>query len=137
MGSEAEDIMASFGLTEEQQNTYTTVKEKFNGYLPKRNVIFERAKFNQLLQLEGECVDTFMTALHKLAENCKFGNLHDEMIRDRIVVGLRDHRLSEKLQLDAELTLEKAITSASGAKQSNLSSQWYVVQTHKMHVLTQ
>ena len=30
------------------------------------------------------------------------------MIRDRIVVGIRDSRLSEKLQLDAELTLKKA-----------------------------
>ena len=32
------------------------------------------------------------------------------MIRDRIVVGLRDAKLSEKLQLDPELTLEKAVT---------------------------
>ena len=30
------------------------------------------------------------------------------MIRDRLVVGIRDHRLSERLQLDLELTLEKA-----------------------------
>ena len=30
------------------------------------------------------------------------------MIRDRLVVGIRDMALSEKLQLDAELTLEKA-----------------------------
>ena len=33
------------------------------------------------------------------------------MMRDRIVVGLADQKLSEKLQLDAELTLEKAIHS--------------------------
>ena len=32
------------------------------------------------------------------------------MIRDRIVVGLRDRKLSERLQLEADLTLEKAIT---------------------------
>ena len=30
------------------------------------------------------------------------------MIRDRLVVGIRDNALSERLQLDAELTLEKA-----------------------------
>ena len=34
------------------------------------------------------------------------------MIRDRIVVGLRDVALSEKLQTDPELTLNKAITMA-------------------------
>ena len=43
-------------------------------------------------------------------------DLHDEMIRDRIVVGLRDARLSEKLQLDPELTLEKAVTQVRQAE---------------------
>ncbi|KAL5016990.1 hypothetical protein ScPMuIL_006579 [Solemya velum] len=31
------------------------------------------------------------------------------MIRDRIVVGIRDSKMSEKLQLDPNLTLEKAV----------------------------
>ena len=38
------------------------------------------------------------------------------MIRDRIVVGLRDAALSEKLQLDSKLTLEKAVTIVWKAK---------------------
>ena len=33
------------------------------------------------------------------------------MIRDRIVVGLLDDALSEKLQLDSRLTLETAVTN--------------------------
>ena len=37
-----------------------------------------------------------------------FGNLHDDMIRDRIVVGIKDTVLSERMQLDDDLTLEKA-----------------------------
>ena len=54
----------------------------------------------------------FIMALHGLVEYCNFHELHDETIRDRIVVGLRDTTLSEKFQLDAELTLEKAVTTA-------------------------
>ena len=61
-------------------------------------MIFERAKFNQRIQRENKPVDAFITDLHKLAQNCSYGALHDEMIRDRIVVGLRDKALSEKLQ---------------------------------------
>ena len=53
-----------------------------------RKVIFERAKFGKRRQEEGKIVDTFITALHTLAEHCNFGSLADEMIRDRIVVGL-------------------------------------------------
>ena len=54
-------------------------------------------------------MDDFITDVYALAEHCGYGDLHDEMVHDRIVVGIRDSRLSEKLQLDPNLTLEKAI----------------------------
>ena len=113
MGIEAYDILYSFGLTDAQKKEYATVVSSFERYfVKKRNVIYERARFNQRKQLEGESVDTFITALHSLAEHCMYGELRDEMIQDRIVVGLLDTALSEKLQLDPELTLEKAMTTA-------------------------
>ena len=46
--------------------------------------------------------------LYRLAESCDYGDLKDEMIRDRLVVGIRDVVLSRQLQLDPDLTLEKA-----------------------------
>ena len=47
MGDEADDILSSFGLTEEQKREYATVKDRFEKYfVKKRNSIFERAKFN-------------------------------------------------------------------------------------------
>ena len=101
MGDRADDILRSFRLTEEESKTYKTVKEKFDSYFIKRhNTIFERARFNLRKQEQGESVDAFVTALYELAEHCSYGELHDEMIRDRIVVGIKDPRLSEKLQLD-------------------------------------
>ena len=53
-------------------------------------------------------MEQFITSLYNLAENCEYGEMKGEMIRDRIVVGTRDRALSEQLQLDTELTLEKA-----------------------------
>ena len=109
MGDEADDVLRSFNLTEDQQKEYNVVKDRFNShFVRKRNVIYERAKFNMRKQ-EGESVDAFVTDLYALAEHCLYGQLHDEMIRDRLV-GLRSAQLSEKLQLDPELTLEKALT---------------------------
>ena len=43
--------------------------------------------------------------IHRLADNCDYGPMKEEMIRDRLVVGIRDSRLSETLQLNAKLTL--------------------------------
>ena len=82
----------------------------------KRNVVFERAKFNLKSQQDGESVDNFITDLYCLAEYCKFGTLRNDLIRDRIVVGIKDKKLSEQLQLDSKLTLEKAITKTRQSK---------------------
>ena len=113
MGDEAEDILNSFRLTEDQGKEYNTVVEKFGRHFVKRkNQIFERTKFNQRKQEEGEAVDDFIMDLYQLAEHCNYGALHDELIRDRIVVGLRNAALLEKLQFDAEPTLEKAVKMA-------------------------
>ena len=43
---------------------------------------------------------------------CNFGMLKEELICDHIVVGLQKRELSEKLQLDPNLTLEKATNLA-------------------------
>ena len=49
----------------------------------------------------GESVEQFITSLYTLAENCDYGDLKDQMIRDRIVVGIRDQAQSERIQTDS------------------------------------
>jgi len=111
MGDLADDILTSFGLSDDDKKKYDVVKAKFERhFIKRRNKIYERAKFNQRRQLPGESVDDFITSLYGLVEYCEYGELREEMIRDRIVVGLQDASLSVKLQLDPELTLQNAIT---------------------------
>ena len=91
MGAKADDIFQSFNLSEEQAKVYNTVKCKFDSHFVKRrNVIFERAKFNRRVQQEGEPVDDFIIDLYSLVEHFDYGQLHDQMVRDRIVIGIRD-----------------------------------------------
>ena len=66
------------------------------------------------VQTEEKSVDNFITDLYTLAEFCDFSDLRDKLIRDRIVVGIRDKALSERLQLEADLTLEKAVNLETG-----------------------
>ena len=69
MGDEADDILKSFQLTATQKKKYDVIKERFENYfVVKRNVIFERVKFNRRIQAEGETVDTFVTALYFLCQ---------------------------------------------------------------------
>ena len=86
-------------------------------------------------------MDSFLTSLHKLAENCVFGVIRNDLIKDRLV-GLRDFILSEKLQSDDKLILETALSPNSVIETSQLPNNskeiaglkfcvdWYITQCH-------
>ena len=79
-------------------------------------------------QEEGEPIDSFTTSpaspLRGLAEHCNYIYIvHVEMIRYRIIVDLRDSNLSERLQTDPELTIDKAITMARRTESLESSRQ--------------
>ena len=46
--------------------------------------------------------------MYSLVETCEYGDMKDEMLRDRLVVGIRNAKVSETLQMQADLTLEEA-----------------------------
>ena len=80
-------------------------------------MVYHRAKFNKRVQNEGEPIKQFITDLHTLVKPCNYGTLEDEMIRDRIIVGMINQSLSEALQLDADITLAKVIERSTMAEE--------------------
>lgn len=118
MGEEAEEVLL---LAKEAPRTLDDAIKHFDQhFIPRKNTIFERFKFNSRVQNPGESIDNFITSLHSLAEHCDYGNLREDLIRDRIVVGMADNKTSERLQLQSTLTLAEAIAAA---KQSELQSK--------------
>ncbi|UYV84358.1 hypothetical protein LAZ67_X001928 [Cordylochernes scorpioides] len=111
MGDRADDIFRTFKFEKKEEATkIDSVLKAFDSHLcVRKNIIYERAKFNSRIQEDREPVDEFITSLYKLADSCEFEGLHEQLIHDRIVVGVRDKALSERMQLDSELTLEKAV----------------------------
>jgi len=111
MGPKAEEIFLSFN--ESNKKTYEDLKKKFKDYfIPKVNVIYERVQFHKRTQQEGESVNDFVTDLHTISQRCNYKDLREEFVRDQLVVGILDKQLSERLQLDPDLTLEKALNQA-------------------------
>ena len=83
-------------------------------------------KFNRRNQLEGETAEQYITVLYGLLETCDYGDMADQMLHDRIVVGIRDVALSEHLVLEADLTLEKvkrAVKQKEAVKQHSRQLQ--------------
>ena len=67
LGEQAETVLASTNITEEQRKVYDTVISKFDSFFKvTRNVIFERARFNRRVQLEGESAEKFIVELYNL-----------------------------------------------------------------------
>ena len=63
MGDKADDIITLFALSKEELK---------NHFIAKRNIIFERAKFNVCVQKDGKPVETFITDIHCVAKYCDF-----------------------------------------------------------------
>ena len=117
--------------------SYNTFQNRFTKHFVKRrNPAYKHARFNQQLQPQRETVDLFVTALPILVEHCQYGELRNQMIRDRLNVELLDANLSEKLQLEPDLKLEDAIARASNSEV--VKAQKFTVQgsaTSSMHTL--
>ena len=112
LGDDAEDALRSTNISEEDRKKFNVVPDKFDQFFQVwKNVIIERARFNSRSQQEGESSEQYIAALYHIAESREYGGLKDEMIRDRLVVGIRDKSLAERLQMDSALTLERVKTA--------------------------
>jgi len=97
-GEEALEIFNTFGLSDEDKIKIDVVIKKFEEYCTsKKNVAYERHMFNTSAQGATEGIDAYVTELRKLPRNCEFGELHDSIIRDRIVCGIRSNEVSKRL----------------------------------------
>ena len=75
------------------------------------NVIHERTKFHKSQQKESEAVEEFYRSLRSLITHCQYTDA-EEQERDRFVVGLRDRKVKERLELTHDLILTKALEIA-------------------------
>ena len=109
MGEQADSVLTSTKISTKDKQKYDSVISKFDDYFKGRhNVILEWARFNKRNQLIGELVEQYITVLYTLIEMCEYGDRTEELLCDRLVVGIRDSSLSEHLQMESELILEKA-----------------------------
>ena len=110
MGDSADDLLTTLHRVEDRA-TYEEVTEALNGYYhARKSTIAERAKFNRRCQKPGEPVEQFMQDLHRLAEDCEYSELREQLLRDRI--GVLDDSLSDRLQSRPDLTLADAVRLA-------------------------
>ena len=105
-----EIIKAQAAPTAVRQKKYEEIIKLLRDYfVPKTSSIVSRFQFHRREQRSGESISTFIGELRQLAEKCNFeaGTLND-MLRDRLVCGVRDENLQRRLLAEETLTFVSA-----------------------------
>ena len=109
MGEKGRDIYGTLNLSAENRNKLKPICEAVKKHLqPTVNPVFARYRFNNETQNE-QSFEEFLTKLRLLVIDCDYRD-KEEMIRDRIVFGVKSPKIREKLINEGKkLSLEKAI----------------------------
>jgi hypothetical protein len=92
IGEDALGVFDTFEFaSDEDKEKASEILKKFDEYdcNPKRNLTVERHIFNSRMQQPGESFDQYVTDLRLKVKTCEYGTMADEMIKDRIVVGVQ------------------------------------------------
>ena len=102
ISADALEIFDGFVFANEgEANDVDNVIAKFENFcIGKTNETYERYCFNKRDQEQGENIDTYVAALRTLVKTCNYGTLEESLIRDRIVIGIRENATRKKLLQD-------------------------------------
>ena len=120
IGEDATKAFDAFEWGEAEDDTSIEhVLAKFDAYCePRTQVIYERYRFNNRKQEPGENIAAYLTELRTIAKNCQHEEITPEEMRDRIVLGIRDDKMRERLLRYNDLTLQKAVDLIKAAEQT-------------------
>lgn len=125
IGTEGFDVYQTFTFEKDaDRDDVKILLNKFDDYFgSKVNITLLRYKFFTRNQEEGETIQQYVTSLRLLSKNCKFGNLEDDLIKDRIVCGVRSAKIRDRLLRCDDLDLDKAMKVCQADEVSKESGQ--------------
>ncbi|RUS83602.1 hypothetical protein EGW08_008656 [Elysia chlorotica] len=83
-----------------------------NHHNPRPSTIVQRFKFNSRVRAPSESVRVYVAELKRLSEFCEYNDSLEEMLRDRLVCGINDSRIQQRLLSERQLTFAKTLEIA-------------------------
>ncbi|XP_043244968.1 uncharacterized protein LOC122393203 [Amphibalanus amphitrite] len=116
-----EDLVAPTAVSD---CTYTHLVDVLEAHFePQASVIVARFRFHSCCRGAQEGVSAFLARLRKLAKPCQFSaGILEEMLRDRLVCGIRNERLQSRLLSEPHLTLPLAVELAQAHESAAASA---------------
>ena len=112
------------------------IKALSTHFHPQRSQVLYRSNFYQCVKKPGDSVATYLSEQRALANDCEFGDTLNVMLRDRLVCGINDPVIHNRLLTEGNaLTLEKAVTLAQ-ALESVVKDSQDLSGVHPVHKIT-
>ena len=127
-----EGLIVHNGMQLEENHTLDDNINAFdNHFIGKTNETYERYAFNKRDQKTDESVEDCIAALRTLASTCNFCDcLKDSLLRDRIVLGIKDSSTRKRSLQESDLSLKTCVDMCRAA------SSWNKGQFHKKTIAT-
>ena len=140
IGPQAKEIYDTMQFAEGDSMKYDVIIRKYDEYFnPRKNLTFNRYNFLTARQSDNETFDEFYTKLRKLSENCELGQLRDSLIKDIMIIGIRDTKLKERFlrenDIDLQTVLKNGRASEASKKQTKTLKNEYkdTLDIHENH----
>ena len=89
--------------------SYADLTKKIREHFPpKPSPIVQHFKFNICVRQPGEKIAVYVVR-QELMQFCEFGDSLEDMLRDRLVCGVNDEQLQQRLFAEPQLTFKKAM----------------------------
>jgi hypothetical protein len=111
VGTEAYELFQTleFDSDDDKKDVAKIITAFENHCVGETNVTYERYVFNRRDQDAAEPFDLFLSEIRRLIRTCEYGELESSILRDRIVMGIRDDATRRKLLQTRKLDLKQAV----------------------------
>ena len=111
LGPDAVEIVDGLKFASELEctNAYIVMQKLETFCIVETNETYERYQFNKRDQELNEFIDSYVAVLRNLAKTYNYGTLEENLILDRIVMGIRENSTRKRLLQESELTLNRCI----------------------------
>ena len=111
VGEKRIKVFPTWNMTDAEQKVLQNYYESFQAYVQaKSNPIFAKYRLHNKVQRTGGRCQQFVTALKLLVKDCEYGQAEVDIVRDRVMFGMKSAEVREKhIDTGADLTLDKAI----------------------------